>query len=190
MSKKKTIDTHCHTCKADRCHADFDGVQIIYYLPARELMNRRKTGHWTNTDKHIAEHRFVGQKWAEEAACDHRPLWTDAIIDATFFFEDKRSFQDPSNLLFWIKAYVDGIEDAGIVINDRVLQTGKMSQKVGVERFRKLNSPFGVVVIIRNNTKPQIPEPTPGRHDKFHKTIDKLEAKNKLKRKAKEKVSE
>lgn len=193
--KKKKLVLTCPGCKATTgpiavgragyCFADFDGVRIYLPLPSKKLMTRQKHGkHWTQLNDLIAEHRFAGKKKAEEYACDHRPLWTAATLTASFYHPNRSHFQDDDNLDHWIKHYRDGIQDAGIVTDDRVITVKGIYQDVAGDGNRE-----GVIITIRNNTRPEIPIPTPGRHDKFEKLIVKLEAKNKVKRaKKKQKV--
>lgn len=46
-----------------------------------------------------------------------KPTWTNATCQARFYFA-KRAARDGDNLLAWLKAYFDGVADAGLVAND------------------------------------------------------------------------
>jgi hypothetical protein len=55
------------------------------------------------------------------AALDRRdpPRFKKALVRCAWYFQSNRNRYDPNNLDHWIKAGIDGIQDAEIIINDR-----------------------------------------------------------------------
>ena len=53
---------------------------------------------------------------------EYRPLYRRGTTKVTFHFRDARRMQsDPGHLAAWIKPVWDGIQEAGIIENDRQL---------------------------------------------------------------------
>lgn len=84
-------------------------------LPPRALHPNART-FWAAKARHTKQARdearlvaLIGKK--------HRQPWSAATVRCQFTFRDKRS-RDKDNLLGWLKAYFDGIADAGVVAND------------------------------------------------------------------------
>lgn len=61
--------------------------------------------------------------------------WEAATVHATFHMPRRR---DADGLMSWIKAYLDGIADSGVVVNDSVFRTGTVEQVTGKNVDRKL----------------------------------------------------
>lgn len=47
------------------------------------------------------------------------PRWPRVLVRCAWHFPSNRNRYDPNNLDYWIKSGIDGIQDAGIVQNDR-----------------------------------------------------------------------
>lgn len=61
-----------------------------------------------------------------------RPMWTAATVEATFHKPGKRSqLSDADNLIASLKAAFDGLQDAGIIANDRGLTHLPPRQLIG-----------------------------------------------------------
>ncbi len=72
-----------------------------------EMQKRRET---KACRKNACEAALVDSNWA-------RPKWIRAAVAPTFYFKDKRR-RDGDGANASLKAYIDGIADAGIVAND------------------------------------------------------------------------
>lgn len=60
------------------------------------------------------------------------PRWERATIHATFYRPGSRDrLSDQDNLCSWLKASVDGLQDAGVIENDRGLEWLAPSQVIG-----------------------------------------------------------
>jgi len=183
-AKPKKPEPECQRCKGP-CSGDFDGVRIFYPLPSMKLSaNQITKQNHIKLSKLIAEYRLLGRVKAQEAACNHEPYWKSARIDATFYVGDARNFQDTDNLWFWIKRYRDGIQDAGLVTDDRVIVLGDLHQV----QAKKICE---VVILIRNNTRPLMPERKP--ESNWQETVKKATKKHNAKvrkKKGKKKTTE
>jgi Holliday junction resolvase RusA-like endonuclease len=96
-----------------------DAITVTIPLPPQAMYpNARK--HWKAKMKPKAEQRRDA-KLASLDAIRQRgrnpcgPMWKLAECQATFYLERRR---DGDNLIAWLKATFDGLEDAGIVEND------------------------------------------------------------------------
>ena len=91
-------------------------IVITLPLPSRTLNpNGRK--HWAVKARAVKEYRLAACNAATEAANWNRPLWEKAAVQATFYFRDKRK-RDESNFNAALKSAIDGLQDAGIVVDD------------------------------------------------------------------------
>lgn len=58
------------------------------------------------------------------AACKERPQWKWVALGLHFCFRGKRkgaNWHDPDNLIAWAKSSVDGLQDAELLANDRMV---------------------------------------------------------------------
>lgn len=106
-------------------------VVVRLGLPPRELHpNARK--HWRAKIKPKQQARV--QAWLNASIAVQKRIdvpFAKAVWRADWTFSDKRSRHDDDNLTAWLKAYLDGIADAGIVANDRDLTFGGHSCRYG-----------------------------------------------------------
>ena len=65
------------------------------------------------------QHRHAANLRAQIAIREskEREFWKAASVSPVFYFKDARK-RDKDNCLAWIKSYMDGIADAGLVAND------------------------------------------------------------------------
>ncbi len=77
--------------------------------------------HWAKKSKITKAHRRAswGAAWTVMGD-DKRPHWKKAKMQVKAYFKTRR-FPDPGNFMASLKAYEDGIADAGVVENDRRL---------------------------------------------------------------------
>ena len=66
--------------------------------------------------------------------CDSCP-WEAATVHLTFHMAKRR---DADGLLAWVKPLLDGIADAGVVVNDSVFRHGEIDQVTGKNADRKV----------------------------------------------------
>lgn len=71
----------------------------------------------TQTKKHRQYAGIYAKAEMDVQGVGKSPNWAAASVLPTFFFKDARR-RDKDNCLAWIKAYMDGIADAGLVAND------------------------------------------------------------------------
>lgn len=91
-------------------------VTMTLPLPSKELSPNSRV-HWRVKAKATKSARQHSHALGLVAG---RPMWKSANVRCVFTFGDKRQ-RDRDNLLASMKAYFDGLADAGIVENDSQL---------------------------------------------------------------------
>lgn len=94
-------------------------IEVCLPLPAKQLSPNARV-HWRVKAKHTKESRAYSRLRAIIASDMQRLGWKAARVKCVFTFGDKRQ-RDKDNLLASMKAYFDGIADAGVVENDSQL---------------------------------------------------------------------
>lgn len=99
----------------------FEGERIVVILP---LPDRRLHPNG-RCDKFVkaaltASARQEAKITAQEALRCQRPMWSAAHGFRRVYLT-RRNVADADNIPTWTKAYLDGIADAGVVTNDRVI---------------------------------------------------------------------
>lgn len=94
-------------------------------IPHRMLSPNARP-HWRAKAKHVAAARASAEMHAR-AACNTAPKWKRARVTLRWIRATART-ADVQNLIAWIKPHIDGIEDAGIIENDRGLEWGAVEQ--------------------------------------------------------------
>lgn len=106
----------------------FDGQKLTMVLPLPDFkLHPNGRCHHMEKAKLVKDARELA--WAETLACLGRAgrrgrlLWPSASALRRVYLANRRN-ADMDNLPGWTKAYVDGIADAGVVTNDRVITWG------------------------------------------------------------------
>ena len=95
-------------------------ITIILPIPARKLSPNARV-HWAEKAKLTRAARKAAYFAALEALNLRKPPgWSKARLDVKAFFKT-RNFPDPDNLTASMKSSIDGIADAGIILDDKSL---------------------------------------------------------------------
>ena len=110
---------------------DYTHVTIEMPLPDAAL-SQNYHGHWTRRHraaKVARESAYLRALGSRTFACPEPWPWPAATVDLTFYWPDKRR-RDKDNAVASMKAALDGIADAGLVVNDEHFQPGKVDFQV------------------------------------------------------------
>ena len=88
-------------------------------LPPHEVRNNARC-HYRAKAAKIKFYRRLTMYAAREAAGWKKPMWLKASAKVVAYFPTVQHM-DPTNLLDALKGPFDGLEDAGIIVNDREL---------------------------------------------------------------------
>lgn len=91
-----------------------DQVIVEIPLPPPETHPNKRV-HWAPKSRAKAKQRQDAYFAAIEALGQHSPRWPVAEVEATFYTSRRG---DGDNLIAWLKATFDGLEDAGVIDND------------------------------------------------------------------------
>jgi len=117
-------------------------VTVTLSLPPPELRsNWRSRSHWPKT-RATKKHRREAHVLTLLALGGQKPMWKDATAAVSFFFAD-RGYRDKINLNMSLKAAIDGMVDAGLLLDDRWLTM--LPPHVGYDKARPR-----VVIEVRN----------------------------------------
>ncbi len=94
-------------------------IEVPLSLPPKELSPNARV-HWRVKAKFTKSARSIAACSAIIASDMQRLGWKAARVKCVFTFGDKRQ-RDKDNLLASMKAYFDGLADAGVVENDSQL---------------------------------------------------------------------
>lgn len=114
-----------------------DGELLITLpLPSAAASPNARSAHWSQRqgaakrmrgDAHLAAHaamQYPGAPW--------KPCWQNVEITAHFHKPSKQAkLADQDNLISSLKAYIDGLQDAGVILNDRGVTWKPPRQFVG-----------------------------------------------------------
>jgi len=90
--------------------------------PDRKLSPNARC-HWAVKSKCTKQHRALACIAARQQ-CGTPPRWKSAYYSVICTLGPKMKTPDEDNLLSSLKAYRDGLQDAGVVVNDRGLRIG------------------------------------------------------------------
>lgn len=95
-------------------------IEVELPIPFQE-QNPNKTPHWSKKSGPVATSRLLAKLAVTDVLNRNKiwepPRWKEAETMAVFYYETKRR-RDRDNSAASLKAYWDGIADAGIVEND------------------------------------------------------------------------
>lgn len=97
--------------------------------------------HWSIKSREVREARSRAHLACLQAG-DCGQLWKRARVFVTAYHKTKR-FRDPQNIIAMLKATVDGVEDAGVLLDDTGLEWGP------VTRLKDKDNPRVVLVFER-----------------------------------------
>jgi crossover junction endodeoxyribonuclease RusA len=93
-----------------------NSITITLPLPDKCLSPNARV-HWAKKAKVVKSYREVAQ-WAAFKKMNPSPVkWQNATYKALFYFPDARR-RDADNAIASIKSALDGVADAGLVVND------------------------------------------------------------------------
>ncbi len=96
-----------------------NSITIFLPLPRKELFPNARV-HWRVRHRETRHARLVAKVQAMQAIGKEKPpQWARARMVVKFSLPHLR--HDPSNLMRSLKAYEDGMQDAGVIANDRGL---------------------------------------------------------------------
>ena len=95
-----------------------NSITISLPIPDRRLSPNARV-HWSVKARLVKAHRIRAKVFAMGiAGC--KPMWAKASLHTEWRFPTAR-FWDADNCIASLKSYIDGLADAGLVANDRVI---------------------------------------------------------------------
>lgn len=92
-------------------------LTIYLPLPQPELFPNSKK-HWRIKARAVRTHRWAAMVAARQALGNNSPpRWERGSYSAVFSVRHDR--HDPDGLMSSLKSYIDGLQDAGVITNDR-----------------------------------------------------------------------
>lgn len=118
-------------------------LTIILPLPPEALHPNGRTRNYSYRAALIRKARGDAKLVASIATADRKPL-IRAWIDSTWYMPRRR---DEDGLIGWLKPYIDGLADAGVVVNDSGVTLTTPVQVTG----KTANGKREVVLTVRND---------------------------------------
>ncbi len=87
-------------------------------LPKALRPNHRSRSHWPRTNAIKTARGWTYLAALHALQRQPPPRWTAATVQATFYIRNRRSLQDPDNLLACLKPVLDGLQDANVLADD------------------------------------------------------------------------
>jgi hypothetical protein len=94
-------------------------LTITIPLPPKEVRNNWR-GHWAKKARAVRYYRIQTQLYAMAGLGREKPMWKKASVKVTAYFPTARHL-DPTNLIDALKPAFDGLQDAGVIENDKEL---------------------------------------------------------------------
>lgn len=97
-------------------------VRLVLPIPPKPLWPNARP-HWARKSAAVKDARFNafayarGEVWKLDPVNHRPPMWAEAETRVVFYFADART-RDRDNAAAALKAYWDGIADAGVIAND------------------------------------------------------------------------
>jgi hypothetical protein len=113
---------------------DGDVVTVVLPLPDRAThQNASSPGAFREKADAIRERRALACRTAQQ--CGWKPRWARAVCEARFYFAVRRK-RDTPQLVAWLKASVDGLQDAGLVVDDNGISIPEPVVEIDPDRPR------------------------------------------------------
>ena len=100
---------------------------LTFQLPLPDrVLSPNVRSHWAIKSKAVKAARMAAKEEARRVLSDNRmepPRWKAATMKITVFLGPKNKQPDDDNMIASLKAYRDGLADAGIVANDKTITT-------------------------------------------------------------------
>lgn len=105
-------------------------IEIVLPSPHPKL-HAHNTGHWRSKAGPTKELRTLAKALAMQARPHRFKTWDKASVDYTFYLKTARR-RDMANLIQSQKAAIDGVVDAGVIVDDdwKHLSIGRVSCEV------------------------------------------------------------
>ncbi len=94
-------------------------LTITIPLPPKEVRNNARV-HWAKKARAVRAYRMQSKLASKQAHGGKYPLWQKAKVHITAYFPTARHL-DPTNLIDALKPAFDGLQDAGVIENDKEL---------------------------------------------------------------------
>jgi len=94
-------------------------ISITLPLPPKAVRNNWR-GHWAAKAGAVKQYRFQAHMRALSAMGKEKLAWEKANVKITAYFPTARHL-DPANLIDALKPAFDGLQDAGVIVNDKNL---------------------------------------------------------------------
>lgn len=94
-------------------------LTITIPLPPKEVRNNARV-HWAKKAAAVKQYRFFAKFRATTAMGLTKLGWKKASVKVTAYFPTARHL-DPTNLIDALKPAFDGLQDAGVIENDKEL---------------------------------------------------------------------
>ena len=97
-------------------------LTITLPLPPKEVRNNWR-GHWAQKAAAVKQYRSQATRAAWIAVYverEKKPMWQKATVQVTAYFPTARHM-DPTNIIDALKPAFDGLQDAGVIENDKNL---------------------------------------------------------------------
>lgn len=106
--------------------ADDSAVFVIsLHLPPKEVsQNFRRGGHWAHKRNAVRAYREAAHSAALERGLPPTAPWRECLVSFAFYFPRDRRKRDLLNYVAACKPAIDGLVDAGLMIDDSLIVGG------------------------------------------------------------------
>lgn len=102
-------------------HEPHPGITITLPIPAA-CLNPNRAEHWRTKGKARAQQRADAFAWSTSKFPGAGPKWERARVMLRWFAKDSHRIPDIDNAIASIKGALDGMTDAGVMLNDRGIE--------------------------------------------------------------------
>ena len=111
-----------------------DSYTIVLPLPPKPCWQNVRC-HWAVKREAVKSHRGTAKLLTLAALASEQPMWESAVIDFAFYWPTKAR-RDPLNALGAMKAAIDGLVDAKLLVDDDKVTPGMTRMLVDKTRPR------------------------------------------------------